>query len=207
MGKKRKPKTRSRLVAARISGLRILADRFNRLEGRERKLEKISARLDAEERDQMAKIFANDPFRTSKKIVEEFMDGEYEGAIEWFNRLAQQQLHPRAEMASVEDGSTWTFTYAAPVTKAKGGGPDGQGLECLYRYYFADNGWVRLKRCPQCQRWFVDDTEPNRKERCSPKCTNSWWNEGRRREAGHRRQKAQSRRKRKSAGQKEQEKT
>jgi len=41
----------------------------------------------------------------------------------------------------------------------------------------------RVKRCPQCQRWFVDETRNKSAARCSAGCTARWWDRSRRRAA------------------------
>jgi hypothetical protein len=44
----------------------------------------------------------------------------------------------------------------------------------------------RLKRCPQCMKWFVDESRNRSMSRCSQECTNKYWNRARRRDANHR---------------------
>ena len=44
-----------------------------------------------------------------------------------------------------------------------------------------------LKRCPVCNKWFIDETKNKVKKRCSNHCTWLWWNRSRRKEAGHKR--------------------
>jgi uncharacterized CHY-type Zn-finger protein len=56
--------------------------------------------------------------------------------------------------------------------------PDGGVLCALWQFYFHGEGYKRLKRCPQCRKWFVDDTRNLGKVRCSQKCTNRWWARG-----------------------------
>lgn len=56
-------------------------------------------------------------------------------------------------------------------------------LDVFWEAYFHDDGWKRFRRCPACQRWFVDDTSNRRKQRCSSKCSGTYWNRGRRRES------------------------
>jgi hypothetical protein len=41
----------------------------------------------------------------------------------------------------------------------------------------------RLKRCPQCQKWFVDESRNKSAKRCSASCTWRSWNRRRRRES------------------------
>jgi hypothetical protein len=43
----------------------------------------------------------------------------------------------------------------------------------------------RVKRCPECRRWFVDDTRNKSAARCSRDCTVKWWNRSRRKAATH----------------------
>jgi len=61
-----------------------------------------------------------------------------------------------------------------------------EALWFVWRFFFHDRGWERLKRCPQCMRWFVDDTRNKQKLRCSSQCTWQWWSRDKRKEAGHR---------------------
>jgi hypothetical protein len=51
--------------------------------------------------------------------------------------------------------------------------------------YFGHASPGRLKRCPLCGRWFVDQTRNNTRLRCSLACTWRWWSRDRRRQAGH----------------------
>lgn len=44
----------------------------------------------------------------------------------------------------------------------------------------------RVRRCPQCGRYFFDGTRNQSQRRCSPRCTNRFWNRARRRSADHR---------------------
>jgi len=55
----------------------------------------------------------------------------------------------------------------------------------LWRFYFQNEGWDRLKRCPQCRKWFVDRTKNRKKDRCSEHCTWQWWSRDRRKKEGH----------------------
>jgi len=59
----------------------------------------------------------------------------------------------------------------------------------LWVYFFRDRGWERLKRCPQCGKWFVDASSNKNKSRCSMECTWKWWDRPKRKEAGHGRKK------------------
>jgi hypothetical protein len=49
---------------------------------------------------------------------------------------------------------------------------------------------TRLKRCPQCARWFVDESKNRAATRCSTQCTNKWWSRDRRQAATPRRRRS-----------------
>ena len=51
--------------------------------------------------------------------------------------------------------------------------------------YFGHSSPERLKCCPLCGRWCVDQTRNNTRLRCSLACTWRWWSRDRRRQAGH----------------------
>ncbi len=55
----------------------------------------------------------------------------------------------------------------------------------LWEGIFRHEGWLRIKRCPQCNQWFVDDTKNRSMVRCSPSCSRKWWTVDRRRAARH----------------------
>lgn len=44
---------------------------------------------------------------------------------------------------------------------------------------------ARLKKCPICNRWFVDHTKRGNQIRCSTRCTTRRWSWGERKKAGH----------------------
>jgi len=58
-------------------------------------------------------------------------------------------------------------------------------LWLLWEFYFRKIGLERLKRCPQCKRWFVDRTRNKQKEHCSLHCTWQWWSWIKRKKEGH----------------------
>jgi predicted RNA-binding Zn ribbon-like protein len=58
-------------------------------------------------------------------------------------------------------------------------------LNIVWDYYFRNQGWTRLKRCPVCQTWFVDTTRNKSMLRCSRECTLRWWDYNQRKKAGH----------------------
>lgn len=59
----------------------------------------------------------------------------------------------------------------------------------LWRYYFRDEGWIRLKQCLKCKEWFVDATLNKSAVRCSAGCNWAWWSRKRRAEKNHKHQK------------------
>lgn len=61
-----------------------------------------------------------------------------------------------------------------------------QVLWLVWRYYFHDRGWERLKRCTACQRWLVDETRNKSKQFCSRSCHDRQWSRAQRRASGHR---------------------
>jgi len=60
----------------------------------------------------------------------------------------------------------------------------GSILRTIAMFFDGDN-WERIKRCPQCGNWFVDNSKNKSKERCSKSCTNRWWSRDRRKQEGH----------------------
>jgi len=53
---------------------------------------------------------------------------------------------------------------------------EAEGALCaLWQFYFQGDAWKRLKRCPECRIWFVDETRNAKKTRCTRRCTNKWW--------------------------------
>lgn len=75
----------------------------------------------------------------------------------------------------------------------------GEILRLLWEIYFQKIGLDRLKCCPQCQKWFVDRTRNNKKERCSMRCTWKWWSWRKRKEEGHKQPKVKKKRRRKKS--------
>jgi hypothetical protein len=62
-------------------------------------------------------------------------------------------------------------------------------LLLLWSFYFQGEGWKRLKRCPQCKKWFVDETKNRMKVNCSEQCKWQWWSREKRWESKHKHQK------------------
>jgi hypothetical protein len=100
-------------------------------------------------------------------------------AIRSFNGLAKQNPISLTVTRLKTKKGTEIFAGHKPASHTQ------SALWYLWRYYFQDNGWERLKRCPQCKRWFVDESKNKRKGRCSPHCTWNWWSRARRKQAGH----------------------
>jgi len=58
---------------------------------------------------------------------------------------------------------------------------DEPSIWMLWHFFFNEPGRDRLKQCPECSVWFVDNTKGRVKVRCSRKCTNRMWSRERRR--------------------------
>ena len=86
-------------------------------------------------------------------------------AINTFNRWAMEnpvRLQLRRGESGIEAGHQSTTE-------------SGSVLCVLWEFYFHKERYKKLKRCPECRLWFVDDTKNTIKSRCSRKCTNRWW--------------------------------
>ena len=101
-------------------------------------------------------------------------------SIAAFNELAKRNPIPLRVIEMEKKGEMEIYPEYYPTTKI------GEALWFLWRFFFHERGWERLKRCPQCMKWFVDDTKNKKKERCSPHCTWQWWSRDRRKESAHR---------------------
>jgi len=66
---------------------------------------------------------------------------------------------------------------------------EGRILWLLWEVLDRDIDLTRLKRCPVCNRWFVDHTKRGNKARCTARCTTRRWSWEERKRAGHRRAK------------------
>jgi len=85
--------------------------------------------------------------------------------------------------SSVQD-KIWTRSTAQTRFNAKN--TFNSALLAIYKDYFPPgDGWQRLKRCPQCNKWFYDRTRNKKRDRCSRHCTWLWWSRERRKEEGH----------------------
>ena len=101
-------------------------------------------------------------------------------SIAAFNELAKRNPIPLRVIEMEKNGEMEIYPEYYPTTKI------GEALWFLWRFFFHERGWERLKRCPQCMKWFVDDTKNKKKERCSPHCTWQWWSRDRRKRSNHR---------------------
>ncbi len=115
-------------------------------------------------------------------------------------RTLLARLHPPSDLAySAEAFNRWARTVPAHLevmrVKVKGGkiglsptvhteGHEGLAAWLVWRLFFVER-WQRLKRCPQCRKWFVDKTRNGVMVRCSKSCTDKWWTLLRRQQAGH----------------------
>lgn len=102
------------------------------------------------------------------------------GAIRRFNDLAKENPIPLTiRRSKTKTGAFEIQTGHEPTS------PMQSALWFLWQFYFQKKGWERLKRCPQCRRWFVDKTKNKKKDRCSQHCTNQWWSRDRRKKESH----------------------
>jgi hypothetical protein len=111
-------------------------------------------------------------------------------AISRFNTLAKDNPIPLMVSGKISPKAKDNLILQSGSIKIRAGHAPNPTLEQmatyhLWEYFFRNNGWERLKQCPQCGKWFVDDSRNKKKERCSVQCTDRWWSWGRRREAGH----------------------
>lgn len=109
-------------------------------------------------------------------------------AVAAFNWFAQRNPLPLRILEKYTKEEMEIYPEHYPTTKIE------EALWFLWRFFFHERGWQRLKRCPQCMKWFVDHTKNRKKERCSPHCTWQWWSRDRRKESGHRVPKGKKRR-------------
>lgn len=101
-------------------------------------------------------------------------------AVGFFNRLAKKYPIPlKLDLKKDTNGkfeieaTSHSSSYAQNV------------LWLLWRFYFHDAGWERLKRCPFCKKWYADGSKNKTKLYCSRPCHDRSWNRPRRRNAGH----------------------
>lgn len=197
-------KSHSRLTRTQTEGLRIIAHNLNNVLNLRRypKLEDLPKLL-LSQRPEVS--WVEDPLQcweVMEPIVEAMTD-----QVNWrepFPKSVASVLMgkpwnpnkriPRSEV-SILIFNAIAKQYPIPLKIFKGEGekeiyPDHQpiirevhlALWYLWRFFFRDRGWERLKRCPKCLRWFVDNTRNKKKLRCSSHCTWQWWSRDRRKE-------------------------
>jgi hypothetical protein len=111
------------------------------------------------------------------------LKGYYDIAVSFFNRWSR---HVPVTLAVFRLTKTkGREVEFAPEVNARQS-EEAYALWSVWRFFFHNPQWRRLKRCPQCRRWFVDHSRPANKVRCSAACTTRWWSMDRRRAAGHR---------------------
>lgn len=102
-----------------------------------------------------------------------------EVAVEVFNELAEKNpISLKLDVKKTEKTIEPSPGHY-PTTEMQ------EALWFLWNFFFSERGWERLKRCPKCMKWFVDDTRNKRKIRCSRHCTWQWWSRDRRKQEGH----------------------
>lgn len=74
------------------------------------------------------------------------------------------------------------YPHSPPNAAIAADSTSGTALWHLWLFYFRDDGWLRLKRCPVCRTWFVDTSKNKSTRRCSEKCTWRYWSRDRRKE-------------------------
>ena len=122
------------------------------------------------------------PLYSIQRPVQPFLNKEGpdpDFAIWYFNELAKKNP------VTLKVTSRKTKTKLEVITDQEMPTPMSYVLLLMWQYYFKDNGWLHIKRCPTCERWFHDKTGNARMIRCSADCTWKYWSRGRRKEAGH----------------------
>ncbi|MFH1756537.1 MAG: CGNR zinc finger domain-containing protein [Pseudomonadota bacterium] len=100
-------------------------------------------------------------------------------AIELFNDLVKEYPIPLKLKVQKRSGKIEVFPDRSELNLIQ------ETLLLLWENYFKNEGWHRLKRCPTCEKWYVDESKNRTKEWCSYHCKWSWWTRARRKEAGH----------------------
>ncbi len=99
-------------------------------------------------------------------------------AVKRFNRLAaagEVALHFDARRAR-PGGLVTLVQRVTPLS------PRGDMLIMLWQA-LSGREWDRLRRCDQCQTWFLDESDSQTRRFCQRKCSARWWTRGRRRAA------------------------
>jgi hypothetical protein len=120
-------------------------------------------------------LLANDPYKRKGGPIR-----LWAAAVMDFNEMAEENPVPlHIESLLFPDNKTEFITDEQPRDSAQ------FAVYLLWLDFFRGRGWERLKRCPQCGKWFVDGSRNRNKNRCSMDCTWKWWSRSKRKEAGH----------------------
>lgn len=100
--------------------------------------------------------------------------------------LGEGQLTAESERRFHRLAERWPPLLAVRGSEAEFIPRDPRG-EAVWRLWLVVRGRAlnRLRRCPQCAKWFVDETKNLKQARCSAACTWAWWSRTRRRAARH----------------------
>jgi hypothetical protein len=123
-------------------------------------------------------------WQQAESIITDWLSGEeasMRGAAEAFNQWAEETRSTLA--VHVPRDLKHATRDALPSVAMRG--PEEMAVWMVYRYFFEQQDRRRLKRCPECNHWFVDKTRNGSMVRCSTSCTNKWWTLERRRAACH----------------------
>ncbi len=126
-------------------------------------------------------------WEVAEKIMEECQgvpadDPLPSGVVQRFNALAREVPVNLYIWESKWRGGIRTYPWIEPTMDRE---PRGFILQILWAVLTQSRARDRLKRCPRCQRWFVDRTKNKGKARCSESCTWRYWDRARRKEARH----------------------
>jgi hypothetical protein len=113
-----------------------------------------------------------------------------------FNHEAQRTpVNFAVKYSRAPRGAEYDVVNLSPQILASG--PLGDALWFLWRFFFHDDRWRRLKRCVQCGAWIVDATTTNKRYLCDdPKCETRYWSRLRRRQRKEEKQRQGQERKR-----------
>lgn len=151
-----------------FSGLRFIADRLNDSPQSEpwRQAEKVVS----------SSVTKPHPYRT-------ILGGDFPSlAVDRFNRLAKRS----PICLFVDQGITEKGRLLTRARTDSHNDPFSNMVWFLWRFFFQEGGFRRLKKCPQCGRWFVDRSKNRTAVRCSKSCSDKWWNRSKRLAVGHR---------------------
>jgi hypothetical protein len=154
------------VLASPLGGLQVIAAHLNELPGQRAQV--VESGCPNHVKGEVA----------AWEIVERIVSLPLAHAAELFNSEAKRlAVFMQVELAPEEPH---------PFLASPGSGDRlSETLRHLWWYYFRDQGWTRLKRCPVCLAWFVDTAKNKSTTRCSTACTAKWWTRSRRKQEGH----------------------